>query len=474
LPRIDRGLSGFRLYGGLESEETDNKRVGSVRRVIRQWLSGAARGAAGIQTRWSPGVQTRAPRADPLWIAYYGFSYVPGLIPIHVPVPGDTIDNRQLAVTSNFLAVASDSWKLSQQKQFTFAGFFRDYNLTLRSNFGDGLIQQSESRTVVGGEVAYIQSVRSCMTLLAGVDLRRDAPRNLDLQRAAEDGIFQPATSNNLTLSFVEPFVSLDGNVGEYVHYDAGLRQEEVRMNNQDLQSQANSFNRMASLSLPKATLTLFPAASGPLPMVAFSYGEGFHTEDPRIGAGTDQPMLLAPSRAYQLRISKVIKQFRFNVTLRRTSNSQELAKLNPDTGLQDFFGPSLNRSIVVSVQRNFSRGAFYISYAQADAASYPDRPTHSRGTAADLGCRRVGESFAVGFPGAWRVRIRQSKALGRWISRRASVRSARSRAKAVHGKSHVIGGEFPARQGIHGPDNRNHSISARPPARLNVSWACH
>ena len=29
-------------------------------------------------------------------IGYYGFSYVPGLIPINVPVPGDTIDNRQL------------------------------------------------------------------------------------------------------------------------------------------------------------------------------------------------------------------------------------------------------------------------------------------------------------------------------------------------------------------------------------------
>ena len=32
-------------------------------------------------------------------IGYYGFSYVPGLIPIDVPVPGDTIDNRQLDIT---------------------------------------------------------------------------------------------------------------------------------------------------------------------------------------------------------------------------------------------------------------------------------------------------------------------------------------------------------------------------------------
>ncbi len=56
------------------------------------------------------------------------------------------------------------------------------------------------------------------------------------------------------------------------------------------------------------------------------------------------------------------------NLTLRRTSNAQELAKIDPDTGLQENFGPSLNRVVAVSVQRNFSHGAIYISYAQADA----------------------------------------------------------------------------------------------------------
>ena len=115
-------------------------------------------------------------------IGYYGFSYVPGLIPIDVPVPGDTIDNRQLDITHNLLAVANDKWKLSQQRQFSFSGFYRNYALTLRSNFGDGLIQQSETRNVSGGEAMYIQSVRSWLAVMAGVDLRRDAPRNLDLR----------------------------------------------------------------------------------------------------------------------------------------------------------------------------------------------------------------------------------------------------------------------------------------------------
>src|SRR5271166_6531300 len=301
-------------------------------------------------------------------IGYYGFSYIPGLIPISVPVPGDTIDNRQLDTTRTFLAVVTDTWKLSEQKQFSFSGFYRNYALTLRSNFGDGLIQQSETRNIFGGEAMYIQSVRRWLALLAGVDLRRDAPRNLDLKRADDDGFFQPVTSNNLTLSFVEPFISIDGPVGKYFHYNLGVRQEAVWMDNQDLINPQNSFDKLATLTLPKGTFTALPPDRWYLPTVAFSYGEAFHTEDPRIGNGASIPTLLAPSRAYQLVFSKVFKQTQFYVTLRRISNSQELAKIDPDTGLQEVVGPSLNKVLSVSLQRNFTHGSFYVSYAQADA----------------------------------------------------------------------------------------------------------
>lgn len=293
---------------------------------------------------------------------------MPGLIPITAPIPGNTINNRQSDTTHNILLVATDNWKLSEQRQFSFSSFFRNYALQLRSNFGAGLIQQSETRNVIGGEATYIQSVRPSISLLAGVGIRRDAPRNLDLKRIDNNGIFQPVTSNNLTLSFVEPFVSFDGTASKYLHYDVGVRQEEVRIDNQDTIHPQNSFNKPASLSLPKVTLTFVPPDHPYLPLVALSYGEAFHTEDPRIGNGTGQPTLLAPSRSYQLRVSRVIKQTQINLTLRRTSNSQELGKIDPDTGLQVDNGPSLNRVIAVSVQRNFSHGAIYISYAQADA----------------------------------------------------------------------------------------------------------
>jgi hypothetical protein len=249
-----------------------------------------------------------------------------------------------------------------------FSSFYRNYALTLRSAFGDGLIQQSETRNIFGGETTYIQSVRPWLALLAGVDLRRDAPRNLDLNHIDDQGGLHLTTSNNLTLSFVEPFLSLDGPVTRYFHYDVGVRQEEIWMDNQDLLTPANSFNRLATLTLPKGTFTILPPQRAYLPQVAFSYGEAFHTNDPRIGNGTGEPTLVAPSRAYQLVVSDTIKEVQFYITLRRVSNSLELAKIDPDTGLQEDVGPSLNKVISASVQRNFSHGSFYLSYAQADA----------------------------------------------------------------------------------------------------------
>ena len=319
-------------------------------------------------------------------IGYYGSSYVPGLIPIAVPVAGDTIDSRQLDYTHNGLVVASDNWKLDQQRQFSFSGFFRNYALTLRSNFGDGLIQQSENRNVFGGEATYIQSVRPWLAVLAGVDLRRDAPRNLDLYHISEDGQYQLTTSNNLTLSFVEPFISVDGPIKKYFHYNLGVRQEEVWMDNQDFINPQNSFDKLATLTLPKGTFTILPPDRWYWPTVAFSYGFGFHTEDPRIGNGTGVPTLLDPSRAEQLVLSKVLKQTQFYLTLRRTSNSQELAKIDPDTGLQEIVGPSTNKVISVSAQRNFTGGLDLCFPRPGRCSRRPNRPADSGSAALHLG----------------------------------------------------------------------------------------
>jgi hypothetical protein len=301
-------------------------------------------------------------------IGYYGFSFVPGLIPIDERVPGGTIDARQLDRTQTAIFVTSDTWRISERALLSLSGFFRDYTLTLRSNFGDGLIQQSESRTVAGGGLFYTQKIRPWLNLLGGVDLRRDAPRDLDLKRADTQGDFLPVSSNDLTLSFVEPYVALDGALSKYFHYNLGVRREEITFDNNDKINPENSFNKLAGLTLPKATLTILPPDSAFLPSLALSYGEAFHSEDPRIGTGVAVPTLLAPSRAYQLVLDKTVKQTDFRITLRRVTNTQELAKFDPDTGLQVDQGPSLNRVVTVSLQRTFSLGSIFVSYAQADA----------------------------------------------------------------------------------------------------------
>jgi hypothetical protein len=299
---------------------------------------------------------------------YYGSSYLPGLIPIGVAVPGDTINSGQLDHTYNLVAAASDVWRLTANRQLSFSGFFRNYALTLRSDFGEGLIQQGEKRNVFGGEFLYIDKVHSWLTIVSGADLRRDVPHNLDLKRLNAKDVFNLVTSNNLTLSFVEPFFSIDGALGTLLHYDVGVRQEAVWMNNQDLLDPQKSFDKLAPITLPKGTLTFLPGDRNFLPSVSLSYGEAFHTEDPRIGNGTAAPGLLASSHAYQLQLTKSVKKTRFEVALRRVSNSQELAKIDPDTGLQEAVGPSLNKVLSVSIEHHFSRGSMFASYSQADA----------------------------------------------------------------------------------------------------------
>jgi len=304
-------------------------------------------------------------------VGYYGTSFIPGLIPTAFAVSGDTIDSRQHDTTHNSLMAVSDTWRITHTQDLELSGFFRTYSLDLRSNFGGGLIRQSEFRTVSGGNATYVLNLRQEFSILAGLDLRRDAPRKLDLDRANSAGVFQPVTSDDLTLGFVTPFVSVDGALTHFLHYDVGLRREEVFFDNADKMVPANSFTQLAGLTLPKGTLTLLPPRQKFLPKVAFSFGEAFHTNDPRIGSSEGvgvRPTVVARSRSMQLVISKEIARTDFSVTLARVSNSQELANIDPDTGLQKDVGPSLTRSVTFTARRYFSFGSLQASWARATA----------------------------------------------------------------------------------------------------------
>jgi len=55
---------------------------------------------------------------------------------------------------------------------------------------------------------------------------------------------------------------------------------------------------------------------------------------------------------------------------LSHASNSQELAKIDPDTGLQENVGPSLVRSVTASVRRDFTFASLQATFARATATS--------------------------------------------------------------------------------------------------------
>src|SRR3984885_14233976 len=145
-----------------------------------------------------------------LGIGYYGQSYVPGLVPLFAPNPGDadfpnfgdTIDARQKDQTHTALVAMNDVWQLGRGQELELSGFFRTYNLSLFSDFGQGLIRQSEFRTVAGGSASYVNKIAEYFSLLGGLDYEREAPRRDDLDHY---GFLNPTTP-----AYYGPFTPVD------------------------------------------------------------------------------------------------------------------------------------------------------------------------------------------------------------------------------------------------------------------------
>ena len=303
-------------------------------------------------------------------IGYYGFAYQPGLIPIGTRVAGDTIDARQREETSNGAAIFNDIWHVTDKSQFQFSGFYRYYTLDVRPNFGDGLIRQSEHRSVNSEDVLYANNFGKSFSLIAGADLRREAPRALDLDHIDNAGAIQPVTANNLTLNFYSPYVGADGTLVHFLHYNLGYRRDEVSVDDQDLYRPDLSFTRSASISSPKGTITLLPPEKASfLPTLAMSYGHSFYVVDPRIGTTAIQGgTIVSKARSYQLVASKVIAQTDFRFTLEHVTTAEQLARISNDTGLQENLGPGILKSLTVTARRNFSHGFVQGLFARADA----------------------------------------------------------------------------------------------------------
>jgi len=302
-------------------------------------------------------------------VGYYGRSRIPGLVPIDARLPEDTIDPRQSDRTHTSLFAASDTWQLSESTQFQFSGFFRTYGLSLVSNFGDGLIRQSEFRTMEGGNANYHRRLNRKISVESGVDLQRDAPRNAELARLNEHGIFSAVTKNDFSITDLGSYASLSGSLSRFVSYTVGVRRDEISFDNADKMNPANSHGTHFGFTSPRGTVA-FHLPQKHVPSVAFSYGEAFHTNDPRISNGTARGLLIAGARAYQLNATESLKGTELRLALTRAASSSELAKLDPDTGLQQNVGPSLVRSLTASVRRRLSFGSLQATFSRATATN--------------------------------------------------------------------------------------------------------
>jgi hypothetical protein len=321
-------------------------------------------------------------------IGYYGFSYVAGLSPIYgfnsVDAANgwkqypDTIDPRQKDQTHTALAALNDVWKVGENQELQLSGFFRTYNLSLYSDFGDGLIRQSEFRTVAGGSLAYKKKFSKNLTLLAGTDYQREAPRRDDLDHyyfynaASPDyyGPFVKVDGNNVTIAPLSPYIAADGELSKYLHWYLGWRRDEIGIDNRDLVTPANSTHKLVGLNSPKATLTLFPAEAWFVPELALSFGKSFFTEDPRTGSAVG-PAAVDPvetARSYQLVVNERFHNTDLKLTLGHESQTAEFGKIDPDTGLQFDLGPGRVRYMAITLRRSLSYGSLEATFEQADA----------------------------------------------------------------------------------------------------------
>jgi carboxypeptidase family protein len=322
-------------------------------------------------------------------VGYYGFSYVPGLVPLfssnsadaNFPNYGDTIDPRQKDQTHTALVALNDVWQLSGGQQLELSGFFRSYNLSLFSDFGQGLIRQSEFRTVAGGSANYVNKIAEYLSLLGGFEYQREAPRRDDLDHygffnpgaPGYYGPFTPVDGNNVTLGSVTPYIAAEGGLAHYFRYYLGWRRDEIDFDNDDLLQSQNSFQKWVGVNSPKATVSFLPRESWYVPLISLSFGQTFFTEDPRIGIGTPGTGTtigtpVATSHSYQVVASKTLRNTDLRLTLGHVTSSAELAKIDPDTGLQFNEGPSRLRFMTVAVRQNFRYGSLLATFSKADA----------------------------------------------------------------------------------------------------------
>ncbi len=322
-------------------------------------------------------------------IGYLGYGYLAGLQPIcgfnaidaaagWRTLP-DTIDPRQRDQTHTALVAINDNWRPAPTRQIQLSAFFRSYNLSLSSDFGLGLIRQSEFRTVGGASAAWLDDLSRSFTLMAGLDYQREAPRRVNLDhynffdpaRPALYGPFHRIAGNDVTIAPISPYLAGQGTLGAHLRYYLGWRHDQISIQNRDRLIPANSFTRWAGVDSPKATLTLTPGPNRKLPQLSASFGKSYFTEDPRIGLATNpalRPQAIETARSYQLVVSEALHSTDLKLTVGHETQTAEYGKIDADQGLQTNQGPGRILFLAATLRQRFPAGSFQATWEQADA----------------------------------------------------------------------------------------------------------
>jgi hypothetical protein len=321
-----------------------------------------------------------------LSIGYYGVSHEGNLVPIGFGLQvNDTLDPRQKDQTHTALLAASDRWKAGPSDEVAFSGFFRTYNLALYSNFGEGLIRQSEFRTVEGAEMRETHTFTSWLQGMAGLDYHEDDIHrdNLDHYLSGNPMVYGPflkVLSSNVTIRDATPYAALHGDLGKHLRFYGGLRPDTIELKNVDMMNSAYSFDIWSTFVAPKATLAYASGAGSAhwLPSASFSIGQAFFTQDPRIsvagsnGGPTGAAALPSPferSHSQQLVLEEEFSATDLRVTVGRTTTTETTGKIDPDNGTPFDLGPGNLKFLTVSARHQFSNyGTLQAVFSKADA----------------------------------------------------------------------------------------------------------
>ena len=325
-------------------------------------------------------------------LGYWGKSREGNLVPIgHGFDLGDTVDPRQFDQTHSSIQAIDDVWRLRPKDEVAFSGFFRTYNLALYSNFGEGLIRQSEFRTVEGAEARETHGFYAWLQGMAGLDYHEDDIHRDNLDHYLSDnllvyGPFLKVLSSNVTIRDAAPYLALHADLGKHLRFYGGLRPDTIELKNTDRIDTAYSFDTWSTFLAPKATLAWTPGISGLgmgaahwAPSVSFSIGQAFFTEDPRVAIGSKSAgsaagaaALQSPferSHSEQLVLEKELSATDVRVTVGRTTTTDTLGKIDPDNGAQQALGPGTLKFLTSSVRHKFGNlGALQGVFSKADA----------------------------------------------------------------------------------------------------------